>query len=74
MDLYHSVRAAIGRHAVVMAHFSHAYADGCSIYFTFAGTRPSPAAERLYDAIGATASRRRRASARRSATTTASAC
>jgi alkyldihydroxyacetonephosphate synthase len=51
-DLYHSVRAAIGRHAVVMAHFSHAYADGCSIYFTFAGHAPEVgAAERLYDAI-----------------------
>ncbi|HTR49638.1 MAG TPA: FAD-binding oxidoreductase [Kofleriaceae bacterium] len=52
LDLYHSVRAAIGRHAVVMAHFSHAYEDGCSIYFTFAGHAPDrAAAERLYDAI-----------------------
>jgi alkyldihydroxyacetonephosphate synthase len=52
MDLYHSVRTAIGRHAVVMAHFSHAYPDGCSIYFTFAGHAPDAAsAERLYDAI-----------------------
>lgn len=51
-DLYHSVRTAIGRHAVVMAHFSHAYADGCSIYFTFAAHAPETAgAERLYDAI-----------------------
>jgi alkyldihydroxyacetonephosphate synthase len=52
MDLYHSVREAIGRHALVMAHFSHAYPDGCSIYFTFAGTAPdAAAAERIYDAI-----------------------
>ena len=52
LDLYHSVRAAIGRHALVMAHFSHAYPDGCSIYFTFVGTAAdAPAAERLYDAI-----------------------
>jgi alkyldihydroxyacetonephosphate synthase len=52
MDLYHSVRTAIGRHALVMAHFSHAYPDGCSIYFTFVGTaRDAAAAERLYDAI-----------------------
>jgi alkyldihydroxyacetonephosphate synthase len=52
IDLYHSVRTAIGRHAVVMAHFSHAYEDGCSIYFTFAGHAPDRgAAERLYDAI-----------------------
>jgi alkyldihydroxyacetonephosphate synthase len=51
-DLYHSVRAAIGRHALVMAHFSHAYADGCSIYFTFVGTAAdAAAAERVYDAI-----------------------
>jgi alkyldihydroxyacetonephosphate synthase len=52
LDLYHSVREAIGHHAVVMAHFSHAYADGCSIYFTFAGHAPDAAAtQRLYDAI-----------------------
>lgn len=52
MDLYHAVRAAIGRHAVVMAHFSHAYADGCSIYFTFVGMAgTAAAAERLYDTI-----------------------
>ncbi len=35
--LYAGVRAALGRHALVMAHFSHAYAEGCSIYFSFAG-------------------------------------
>ena len=52
MDLYHSVRTAIGRHAVVMAHFSHAYADGCSIYFTVAGHAPDAgSASRIYDAI-----------------------
>jgi alkyldihydroxyacetonephosphate synthase len=52
LDLYHSVRAAISRHALVMAHFSHGYADGCSIYFTFVGTAgDASAAERLYDAI-----------------------
>jgi alkyldihydroxyacetonephosphate synthase len=52
LDLYHSVRAAIAQHAVVMAHFSHAYEDGCSIYFTFAGhAADRGAAERLYDAI-----------------------
>jgi alkyldihydroxyacetonephosphate synthase len=52
LDLYHSVRDAIGRHAVVMAHFSHAYPDGCSIYFTFAGhARDAASSERVYDAI-----------------------
>ena len=35
--LYAAVRSALGRHGVVMAHFSHVYREGCSIYFTFAG-------------------------------------
>jgi alkyldihydroxyacetonephosphate synthase len=35
--LYTQVRAAIAEHGVVMAHFSHAYPEGCSIYFSFAG-------------------------------------
>lgn len=51
--LYHAVRAAAGPHAFVMAHFSHAYPDGCSIYFTFAGRRSGDAAEdqQRYDAL-----------------------
>jgi alkyldihydroxyacetonephosphate synthase len=36
--LYDDVRRALGRHVFVMAHLSHAYPDGCSIYFTFAGS------------------------------------
>ncbi len=52
LDLYHSVRDALGRHAVVMAHFSHSYPDGCSIYFTFAAHADDRAGdERLYDKI-----------------------
>ena len=75
MDLYHSVRNAIGRHAVVMAHFSHAYPDGCSIYFTFAGTAPMPTPRSACTTrSGATASRPRPGSAGRSAITTASGC
>ncbi|MBF0492666.1 MAG: FAD-binding oxidoreductase [Deltaproteobacteria bacterium] len=35
--LYEGVKSAIGQEALVMAHFSHAYHDGCSIYFTFLG-------------------------------------
>ncbi|MFH1465675.1 MAG: FAD-binding oxidoreductase [Pseudomonadota bacterium] len=35
--LYRAVRDALARHAAVMAHFSHAYPEGCSIYFSFAG-------------------------------------
>lgn len=36
-ELHEKVRRAISDHAVVMAHFSHAYPEGCSIYFSFAG-------------------------------------
>ncbi|MEZ4221894.1 MAG: FAD-linked oxidase C-terminal domain-containing protein [Polyangiaceae bacterium] len=35
--LYDGVRDALGKHVLVMAHLSHAYPDGCSIYFTFSG-------------------------------------
>lgn len=35
--LYEGVRNALAPHAFVMAHMSHAYADGCAIYFSFAG-------------------------------------
>jgi alkyldihydroxyacetonephosphate synthase len=55
LDLYRSVRAAVSPHAFIMAHFSHAYSDGCSIYFTFAAATPQGAppgvAERRYDEI-----------------------
>lgn len=52
LDLYDSVREAIGRHALVMAHFSHAYQEGCSIYFTFAAHgKDRRDSERIYDAI-----------------------
>ncbi|HET9960011.1 MAG TPA: FAD-binding oxidoreductase [Polyangiaceae bacterium] len=37
-DVYRSVREAFAPHALIMAHFSHSYPDGSSIYFTFAGT------------------------------------
>jgi alkyldihydroxyacetonephosphate synthase len=36
--LYDGVRRALGEHVFVMAHLSHAYPDGCCIYFSFAGT------------------------------------
>lgn len=49
--LYRQVRAALGRHALVLAHLSHAYPDGCSIYFTFLGTAHGDrSAEEVYDA------------------------
>lgn len=36
--LYDAVRRAVAGEVLVMAHFSHVYAGGCSIYFTFVGT------------------------------------
>jgi alkyldihydroxyacetonephosphate synthase len=38
-ELHDRVRAALSKHALVMAHFSHAYLEGCSIYFTFVAMR-----------------------------------
>jgi alkyldihydroxyacetonephosphate synthase len=35
--LYEGVRRALGPDVFVMAHMSHAYPDGCCIYFSFAG-------------------------------------
>jgi alkyldihydroxyacetonephosphate synthase len=39
--LYEGVRGALSGGGFVMAHMSHAYPDGCSIYFTFVGASPS---------------------------------
>lgn len=56
-DLYAAVREAIGRHGVVMAHFSHAYVEGCSIYFSFAGVGNLDVYDALWqDALAAAAS------------------
>jgi len=37
-NLYYKMQKAISKHALVMAHFSHAYPQGCSIYFSIAAT------------------------------------
>ena len=39
--LYDGVRKAMGERVFVMAHLSHAYPDGCCIYFSFAGSAQS---------------------------------
>ena len=39
--LYRTVRQAVAPHALIMAHLSHAYHEGCSIYFTMAGFAPT---------------------------------
>ncbi len=40
--LYTAVRRAVSPHVLVMAHMSHAYHEGCSIYFTLAGHADTP--------------------------------
>jgi alkyldihydroxyacetonephosphate synthase len=53
-ELYARVRAAAGRHGLCMAHFSHAYREGCSIYFTFAATGSLDVYDTLWaDVLGA---------------------
>jgi FAD/FMN-containing dehydrogenase len=37
-ELYRAVHAALSAECFVMAHFSHAYHEGCSIYFTFSSS------------------------------------
>jgi alkyldihydroxyacetonephosphate synthase len=50
LPMYHAVRAALEPHVFVMAHFSHPYPDGASIYFTMAGhARDDAASASLYD-------------------------
>lgn len=48
--LYDGVRRALGAHVFVMAHLSHAYPDGCCIYFSFAGTAGKPEGDAGWDA------------------------
>jgi len=52
VPLYREVRRAIAPHAVVLAHFSHAYPEGCSIYFSISGTARTLAdAEARYERV-----------------------
>jgi alkyldihydroxyacetonephosphate synthase len=48
--LYHGVRKALGESVFVMAHLSHAYPDGCCIYFSFAGSAGPDASTVGWDA------------------------
>jgi alkyldihydroxyacetonephosphate synthase len=47
--LYEGVRRALGAHVFVMAHLSHAYPDGCCIYFSFAGSAEPGETEGRWD-------------------------
>ncbi|MBS2028044.1 MAG: FAD-binding oxidoreductase [Deltaproteobacteria bacterium] len=52
LPVYRAVRQAVSPLGFIMAHLSHAYVEGCSLYFTFSATAPSPeeVVER-YDAV-----------------------
>jgi alkyldihydroxyacetonephosphate synthase len=50
--VYDDVRRALGRYVIVLAHVSHVYPDGCSIYFTFSAKADNDEkALALYDAL-----------------------
>ena len=50
--LYYAVRKAVSPHAFIMAHFSHAYVHGCSIYFSVVSRGTDEAeAVKTYDAV-----------------------
>ncbi len=42
--LYNAVRAAVADQCFIMAHFSHAYPDGCCIYFSMTASADNPSA------------------------------
>lgn len=50
--VYERVHAAASRHAFVLCHFSHAYLEGCSLYFSFVGSAASePEMLERYEAL-----------------------
>ncbi len=52
LTVHEAVQRAVAPYAFVMAHFSHAYPDGASIYFTFAGSgRDDAECLEKYDAL-----------------------
>ncbi|HVE85394.1 MAG TPA: FAD-binding oxidoreductase [Myxococcales bacterium] len=52
LDVYHRVREATAPIAFAMCHFSHAYLEGCSLYFSFAlAGRGQPSLESRYDEL-----------------------
>lgn len=52
LDVYERVRAAASPLAFVMCHFSHAYLEGCSLYFSFVSSASNAEEqERRYDEL-----------------------
>ncbi len=52
LDVYDRVRAAVSPLAFALCHFSHAYPEGCSLYFSFAASAAGDEAqEARYDEL-----------------------
>ena len=52
MQVYERVHEAASKLAFVLCHFSHAYVDGCSLYFSFVGSGANePEIESKYRAM-----------------------
>ncbi|MBL8950598.1 MAG: FAD-binding oxidoreductase, partial [Myxococcaceae bacterium] len=51
LEIYERVRAAVSPHAFVLCHFSHAYLDGCSLYFSFVGAAGEGHERERYETI-----------------------
>lgn len=52
LQVYEKVHEAASKWAFVLCHFSHAYADGCSLYFSFVGSgRDEPEVEARYRSL-----------------------
>jgi alkyldihydroxyacetonephosphate synthase len=52
LQVYERVHEAAGKLAFVLCHFSHAYVDGCSLYFSFVGSgKDEPEIESRYRAM-----------------------
>lgn len=48
--IYRSVHSTLQKRVAIMAHFSHAYEEGCAVYFSLAGAAaPGQASLDLYD-------------------------
>ncbi|MBK7860301.1 MAG: FAD-binding oxidoreductase [Archangiaceae bacterium] len=50
-EVYQKVREAVAAHAFVLCHFSHAYLEGCSLYFSFVGAAPLGQERERYESI-----------------------
>jgi alkyldihydroxyacetonephosphate synthase len=51
LEVYQRVREAVSPHAFVLCHFSHAYLEGCSLYFSFVGAASEGDEQTRYETI-----------------------